>query len=185
MAIKFLMELFDLVDINDKVIGTTDKQTAHANGDIHRIVAVFLFDKNGDLYVQEHIKSGNILDHSVGGHVTKGESYDKAAKREAKEELGLSTPLSKVSVFYSDETLSGVNIRHFIGLYECRAPKNWVFKENEEVKHIYPMKVEEIVKEINTNPKNFTGGFKNTMYEFIKRKNLPLKLKNYNLGRKD
>lgn len=178
------MELFDLVDTNDKVIGTTDKLTAHSNGDIHRIVAVFLFDENGSLYVQEHLIGKN-LDHSVGGHVDKSESYDEAAKREAKEELGLSTPLSKVSTFYSDETWGGSNIKHFIGLYECRAPKNWVFKENEEVKHVYPMKLEKIVKEMNTNPKCFSGGFKNTMYEYIKRKNLPFKLKNYNLGRKD
>jgi isopentenyl-diphosphate Delta-isomerase len=179
------MELFDLVDINDKIIGTTDKLTAHANGDIHRIVAVFLFDENGNLYLQEHLISGNILDHSVGGHVDRGESYDVAAKRESEEELGLDTPLSQVSVFYSDETWGGSKIKHFVGLYECQAPKNWVFKENDEVKHIYPMKLEEIVEKMNTNPKDFTGGFKNTMYEYIKRKNLSLKLKNYNLGRKD
>jgi isopentenyldiphosphate isomerase len=179
------MELFDLVDRNDKVIGVIDKKTAHSNRDIHRIVAVFVFDKNGDLYVQEHLISNNILDHSVGGHVDKGESYDAAAAREAKEELGLSAPLSKVSVFYSDETLSGVNIIHFIGLYECRAPKDWKFTENEEVKHIYPMSLEKIVEGMNNNPKNYTGGFKNTMYEYIRRKKLPLKLKNYNLGRKD
>jgi len=179
------MELYDLVDKNDKVIGTTDKATSHSNRDIHRIVAIFLFDKRGNLYVQEHLVSGNILDHSIGGHVDKDESYDHAAIREAKEELGLTAPLKKISIFYSDETWGGNNIKHFIGLYECQAPKDWVFEENDEVKHIYPMTIENIVEKMNTNPKDFTGGFKNTMYEYIKRKNLSLKLKNYNLGRKD
>lgn len=179
------MEPLDLVNKNDKVIGTTNKETAHLNGDIHRIVAVFVFAPNGNLYVQEHIKGGGKLDHSVGGHVQKGESYDKAAKRESKEELGLSERLKKISVFYSDETWDGSNIIHYIGLYECKPSNNWRFEANDEVKNIYSTPLSEIVEMMNINPEKFTGGFKNTMYEYIKRKNLSLSLKNYNLGRKD
>lgn len=179
------MELFDLVDKNDKVIGVTDKETSHANGDIHRIVAIFVFDNDGKLYVQEHLVSGGLWDHSVGGHVHKGESYDEAAKREAKEELNLDVRIKQVSVFYSDETWGGKNIKHYIGLYECVPSDNWKFASNDEVKHIHPMEIKKIVEEMNKNPRNFTGGFKNTMYEYIKRKDLKSKLKNYNLGRKD
>lgn len=175
------MELFDLVDRNDKVIGTTNKLKAHKDGGIHRIVAIFVFDKNGELYVQEHLASGNILDHSVGGHVKKGESYAHAAKREAEEELGLVAEISKISEFYSDETWGGKNVRHFICLYECQAPDNWSFKGNNEVKNIFPLAVPAIVKQMNSSPRNFTGGFKNTLFEYIKRKGLKLHLKNYNL----
>lgn len=177
------MGTLDLVDVNDKVIGTTTKEISHLNGDIHRIVAVFVFALDGNLYVQEHLASGGLLDHSVGGHVDRRETYDEAAKREAKEELGLDTPLAKVSIFYSDETWGGKNMKHFIGLYECTVPKAWKFSANEEVRHIFPMALGKIVEMMNSEPKKFTGGFKNAVYEYIKEKNLLYKLKNYNLGR--
>lgn len=173
------MEVFDLVDRDDRVIGETNKEASHEGGLIHRIVAVFVFGKDSRLFVQEHLKSGNKLDHTVGGHVKKGESYDEAAPREAFEEIGLAEPLYKVSVFYSDETWGGSNIKHMIGLYECK-PSNWTFKENEEVKKLIPMTLDEIVDLMNKEPKKFTGGFKNTLFEYIKRKGLPLNLTNYN-----
>lgn len=173
------MEKYDLVDVNDNVIGETDKITSHANGDIHRVVAIFVFDKNEKLYIQKHIKSGGIWDHSVGGHVSKGEDYDTAAKREGFEELNLNCPLNKVSIFYSDETYSGKNIKHMFGIYECHPLKNWQFVPNEEVKEIIPMKIGTIIDKMNSNPTNFTPGFLNTMKEYIFKKNLPYKLKSY------
>jgi len=175
-----MLETFDLVDENDQVIGETDKETSHKNGLIHRIVAVFVFDNNGRLFVQEHIKSGNKLDHTVGGHVKKSEGYDDAARREAEEEVGLTEPLTRISIFYSDETWGGSNIRHMIGLYECK-PSTWIFRENEEVKNLIPMVLKDIVELMNKEPKKFTGGFKNTMFEYIKQKGIPLSLTNYNV----
>ena len=72
-------------------------------------------------------KGGNALDHTVGGHVKKGENYGEAASREAEEEIGLTEKLTRISVFYSDETWGGSNIRHMIGLYECK-PSDWTFR---------------------------------------------------------
>lgn len=166
------MELFDLVDENDNVIGTTDKQTAHKNAGIHRVAAIYVFTEDGKLYMQEHIKSGGKFDHSVGGHVAKGEAYDEAAKREAFEELGITDPLTKISIFYSDETFRWP-MRHMIGLYECTPSKNWRFTSNEEVKNILPMAIPDIVDTMNKQPEKFTGGFLKTMTEYIKQKNLP------------
>jgi len=34
------IELFDIVDRKDRVIGTTDKKTAHETGQLHRVAAV-------------------------------------------------------------------------------------------------------------------------------------------------
>lgn len=172
------MEKFDLVDINDNVIGKTDKQTSHQNGDLHRCIAIYVFNQNGELYLQEHIKSGGLWDNSVGGHVIQNETYDQAAKREGFEELNLSCPLKKISIFYSDENFGRMNIKHMFGLYEC-TPKNWQFIPNEEVKNIIPMKIEDIIQLINTSPNKFTPGFLNTMSEYIVKKQLPFKIKEY------
>ena len=97
------MEVLDRVDENDKVIGQTTKDEAHKYAHIHRVAAVFVFAQDGNLYVQEHIKTGNAYDHSVGGHVLRGESYDEAAKREAEEELDITEPLTKLGAFLSKD----------------------------------------------------------------------------------
>jgi len=162
------MELFDLVNENDKVIGTTDKPTAHANRQLHRVAAVYVFNEKGELYVQVHKVSGGKYDHSVGGHVSKGETYTIAAQREADEELGIKQPLNYLSTFYSDE---GTYL-HIFGLFECIAEKDWHFEPNKEVEEIIPMKLEEIKIMMSEQPEKFTGGFINTMKEYCKIKNL-------------
>lgn len=173
------MELFDAVNIRDEIIGTTDKTHAHTDGSIHRVVAVYVFTPDNLLYVQKHIKSGGLLDHSVGGHVRKDEGYDEAAIREGGEELDLTDTPQKLSVFYSDETFFGGNIKHMFGLFECHPSKEWKFTPNEEVKELIPMTIEKIVASMNTDPHSFTPGFLNTMREYLGQKQLPYQLRNF------
>jgi isopentenyldiphosphate isomerase len=162
------MEKFDLVDEEDNVIGVTDKPTAHSQKQLHRVAAVYVFNDNGELYVQVHKVSGGLYDHSVGGHVSQGESYEIAASREAEEELGIKQPLKMLATFYSDE---GTYL-HMFGLFECVADANWKFVPNDEVEEIIPMGIGEIRQLMSTNPEKFTGGFINTMNEYCKIKGL-------------
>lgn len=162
------MEKFDLIDTNDHVIGTTDKPTAHANKQLHRVAAVYVFDEDGSLYVQVHKSSGGLYDHSIGGHVAKGEDYATAAKREADEELGITQPLTFVVKFYSDEDI----YLHMFGLFECTADKNWEFRPNDEVEEIIPMKINDIRSLMKSNPEKFTKGFINTMQEYCRIKGI-------------
>lgn len=161
------MELFDIVNEHDEVIGTTHKQEAHTKGYIHRVVVVYVFDKEGRLYVQHHKKAG-MLDHSVGGHVAQGESYAVAAVREAQEELGITEQLSYVETFYSDETFCGAPYRHMYALYTCAPSDNWKFVANEEVGTIEPMTLGSIVAKMNESPRLFTPGFLNSMEFYLK-----------------
>ena len=64
---------------------------------------------------------------SAGGHVRAGETYDQAAQRELKEELGLSVPVRKVAdfVFESD------NHKRFIQLFLAFADKGFNFADGE------------------------------------------------------
>lgn len=169
------MELFDLVDEKDEVIGTTNSEESHREGLLHRVVAVFVFSHNGKLYVQKRKDNGR-LDHSIGGHVKRSESYNQAVKREAYEELRIKYKPKKISCFYSDETFTGENTKHIFSLYECFVPKNWKFQETAEVKQIIPMSLKNIVDKMNKESNIFTGGFINTMREFIRVKRSKLKL---------
>ena len=160
------MELIDLIDENDKVVGATNRSTAHATNQIHRVAAVYVFNSKGELYVQVHKKSNGRLDHSVGGHVSKNEDYATAAVREAKEELGIDQPLSYLTTFYS----KGGSSRHMFGLFECIANKNWEFVPNDEVEEIIPMRINTITAMMRKNPEKFTNGFMNSMKEYQKIK---------------
>jgi isopentenyldiphosphate isomerase len=169
------IELFDRVDQKDNVIGTTHKQEAHTEGYIHRVVAVYAFDKKGQLYVQHH-KKANMYDHSVGGHVAQGESYDIAAAREASEELGITDPVEFVASFYSDETYSGANYRHMFALYICTPSDSWEFIANDEVGKIEPMPLSKIINQMNEKPQSFTPGFLNSMEFYLRHIGSDLKL---------
>lgn len=124
----------------------------------------FCFDSDGRLYVQVHKNSGGLYDHSVGGHVSHGESYDEAAMRESAEELGIVQLLKHIANFYSDE---GNLMQHIFGLYECQVIANWIFEPNDEVAEIIPIPLEQITKLMTSHPQQFTSGFINTMKEYL------------------
>ncbi len=164
------MELFDLVDKNDNVIGVTDKKTVHATGQLHRVAAVFVFDQNGELYVQQHPIDGK-WDHSVGGHVAQGENYAQAASREAEEELGITQPLEEIATsVYADEH---PGMQHMFGIYSCVADSNWKFtpNPNDKVEVIFPMSVTAIRQAMLNDPDKFTAGFRITMTEYVRLNN--------------
>lgn len=162
------MELFDLVDAEDRVIGVTNKSEAHSQRLLHRMVAIFVFNAQGELYVQIHKASGGLFDHSVGGHVSQGESYIFAAQREGSEELGLNQPLEEISVFYSKER----KYDHMIGLFACVAGQDWKFLPSEEVAEIIPMSLGYLRERMMSTPEIFTGGFINTMQEYCRAKGI-------------
>lgn len=149
------MELFDLVDRDNNVIGITNKETAHAQRLPHRVAAVFVFNENDELYLQVHKKSNNRYDSSVGGHVMQGETFEAAAQREAKEELGLNEPLTKITTFYTERG----SYVHVFGLFACRAQTGWKFQPNDEVGEIVSMSLVEIDQLLATHPERFTNGF--------------------------
>lgn len=89
------MELFDIVDDNDQVIGTAPRRECHGNPAlVHRAAHVLVFNNDGQLLLQKRSAGKDIQpgkwDTSVGGHLDPGEDYLEAAVREMHEELGLS-----------------------------------------------------------------------------------------------
>jgi len=175
-----MSEIFDRVNEKDEVVGTTSKMEAHENGYAHRVAAVFVFNKENQLLVQRRKKDG-FLDHSVGGHLRSGETYDEAAVREFKEELGLSSSVNKIGVFYADERVPGGKhqVVHYFGLYESRPSddelNNMVLSEDEVIEMI-PMAIEEIAKSMINEPEKWTTGFMSTMNFYVKQKGLDIPL---------
>ena len=157
------MDLLDIVNKNDEIIGTMDRDAAHITRQLHRIAAVFVFNEDGDIYVQVHKKSGGLYDHSVGGHVSKGETYVQGATRETEEELGISLPLKKISIFYPQEITDSM---HMFGLYTCTVDSEWIFTPNDEVEVLIPMNMQTVREMMTNEPAKFTRGFIATMNEY-------------------
>jgi isopentenyldiphosphate isomerase len=91
------------VSEGDEPIGRVERGKAHEKMAMHRAGIVFLVDKQNRVYVTRRAASKKIFpkcyDASSSFHVSYGEGYDEAARREAMEELGLSKPLTKIGKF--------------------------------------------------------------------------------------
>ena len=118
------MELFDIVDDEDRVIGSASREDCHGNPELtHRAVHILVFNSRGDLYLQKRSRSKVIQpgmwDSSVGGHLSSGESYEVAGRREMAEELGISgCPFHHLFDFRIRNAVESENIRSFAATFD-------------------------------------------------------------------
>ncbi|MBI4962681.1 MAG: NUDIX domain-containing protein [Desulfomonile tiedjei] len=93
-------EILEIVDSRDKVIGKATRAEIHRKGLMHRAVHIFVFNSQGEIYVQRRseVKDRHPLklDSSAAGHVDPGESYEQTAVRELEEELGIPARVRQV-----------------------------------------------------------------------------------------
>jgi len=88
-------EIFPIVDEDGNTIGEAPRSVCHDGKSklLHPVVHLHLFNNEGQLFLQKRGLMKDILpgrwDTSVGGHLSPGESVEKALRREAEEELGL------------------------------------------------------------------------------------------------
>ncbi len=94
LAIKEQDEILDLVDKNDRVIGSLERSKVYAAG-MHnfRAINAFIVNQQGQLWIPRRTAQKRVcplaLDFSVSGCVSSGETYDQAFTRELQEELNL------------------------------------------------------------------------------------------------
>jgi len=155
-------EPVDLVNAKDKVIGKTTKEEAHAKGSLHRAVHVFVFNKEGMLFLQKRSKkkllAPGVWDSSVGEHVKAGESYKKAALRGLIEELRIKTSNIKLDckIFRNDKTKTYHN-REFITLFETEC--NSKIKPCKESEKTGWFSIKQLKKQVRKNPEKFCKAF--------------------------
>ena len=87
-------EIFPLVDENGTVIGQATRKECHSGSMLlHPVIHLHVFNSKGELFLQKRSATKDIQpgkwDSSVGGHIDLGETPEIAAKREAREEIGL------------------------------------------------------------------------------------------------
>lgn len=88
-------ELLEVVNHKGEVIRILPRAHIHGNPSmVHRVVHILVFNTKGELLLQKRSMSKDVApgkwDTSVGGHLNPGEDPLSAARREMKEELGIS-----------------------------------------------------------------------------------------------
>jgi isopentenyl-diphosphate delta-isomerase len=89
-----------LIDSNDNIIGYTDKLAAHKEPLLHRAFTVFIYDSDGHILIHQRAyhkyHSGGHWSTPCCGHPRPGESYEGAAHRKLKEEMGFDCDLREI-----------------------------------------------------------------------------------------
>ena len=88
-----MTEFVDEVDLNDTVLRVVTREEMRAERLMHRAVFIAVVDSAGRLLIHRRSESKDLWpgwwDIAVGGVVGAGESYDAAAIREVREEIGV------------------------------------------------------------------------------------------------
>jgi isopentenyldiphosphate isomerase len=86
-------EILDIVDGNDNVIGKAPRNEIYDKKFTHRIVHIFVINKENKVYFQKRSDTVSYMPGawctSAGGHVLSNENYETAGRRELAEELGM------------------------------------------------------------------------------------------------
>ncbi|MFA5051545.1 MAG: NUDIX domain-containing protein [Patescibacteria group bacterium] len=118
------MELVDIVNEKDEVIGQADVKKAHAEKLLHRIVHVLIMNHSGEMALQLRSQHKHFLPGywctSVGGHVQSGETYEQAAIRECREEIGTTTPKMKKAFYdlYTSAERGNLFLTTYVATYD-------------------------------------------------------------------
>lgn len=159
-----------LVTENDEVLGLMEKMQAHENGILHRAFSVFLFNENGEMLLQKRAPqkyhSPEQWTNACCSHPRAEETYEQAAKRRIKEELGIDCDLQEKFwfIYKADvgQNLWEHELDHvFTGSY------NGSFNLNpKEVAEVRYISMEDLDLEIKQNPEHFTEWFKIILEEY-------------------
>ncbi|WP_405014141.1 NUDIX hydrolase [Kitasatospora sp. NBC_01539] len=105
-------EVLDVVDAQDRVVGTATRAEVYRDGLVHRCVFILVRDPQDRIFVHRRtdtkLFAPGAYDCFVGGVVGAGETYAQAAVREAEEELGVQgvRPVPLFKYLYAENGLS-------------------------------------------------------------------------------
>ncbi|MBU1085201.1 NUDIX domain-containing protein [Patescibacteria group bacterium] len=152
MPLDDKLELFYWVDKNDKVLGSVKRGRAHQNREIiHRSVFIVVIDLKNRILLQKRSKYKNMLPEywtvSASGHVTYGESYKQAAKKEIKEELGIDLDLRLIGKKLFD---TGIEQEYSV-IYKAQFKKGEVKFDKTEISEVKWVKIKNLREFVKKN----------------------------------
>ena len=150
-------ELFDIYDSAGNRIGVAPRRECHGNPSLlHHTSHVVVFHPDGKrILLQLRTRTKDIQpgkwDTAVGGHLDRGEEYETAARREMREELGLSSELPLKYLFDSRirNSVESENVRVFA--IESAGPFRFQESEIDEVRFFSRAELEALRSDCTPN----------------------------------
>ncbi len=152
------------VDDQDNEIGEMSKEDAHEKGILHRAFSIFIFNKKGQLLLQQRAlhkyHSGGLWTNTCCSHPAPGENTLHAAHRRLMEEMGMKTNLEHVFDFtytahFENGLIENEYDHVFFGFSDQLPAIN-----KEEVENWKLTSFDELDLEITKNNDQFTAWFK-------------------------
>jgi len=163
-------ELVVLVNENDVPIGLMPKLEAHKKAVLHRAFSVFVLNDKNELMLQQRAAhkyhSPLLWTNTCCSHQRENETNIEAGNRRLFEEMGFTTELKELfSFIYKapfDNGLTEHELDHvMIGYYNGEPKIN-----PEEVEAWKWLDIDEVRKDMEENPENYTAWFKIIFDEF-------------------
>jgi isopentenyldiphosphate isomerase len=89
-TVKKTVELVDVVDERNEVVGQAPLKDVHRDGLIHRTARVFIQNSKGEIFIVHKVpEKGGVWSGSSSGHIRTKEEPNDGALREASEELNV------------------------------------------------------------------------------------------------
>ena len=114
-------EMLDIYNEKQEFIGTKSYDDVHKDGDWHKVVGLFIINKNNEILMQrrslQKATSPGLLTVSAGGHLNAGEDVFACMKRETKEEMGVEIDVSEAEFLYYCQDSKISNDKVFLAGY--------------------------------------------------------------------
>lgn len=153
-----------LVDKKDQLIGTEDKLQCHlGKGVLHRAFSIFILNGERQFLLQQRSKNKMLWplywSNTCCSHPRINESYQEAAERRLKEELGFSTSLKVIGRFQYKASYKNIGSENevcavLIGKYLGKIKAN-----KEEVANWKWVGINDIKKDLKENSNKYTPWF--------------------------
>lgn len=166
------LELVDVVNEQDRVIGTAYKQECHEKGLLHRTIIAQVIGSDGNWTLvrqaSDRQDAGQLVS-PVGGHIKAGESEEDALKRETLEEVGITEFQYKFvdKIIFNREVI-GRKENHYFILYEIYSDQKLVL--NHESVSFEKFSKKQLLEELSQNPNKFGNAFHFVMKEVYRFK---------------
>ncbi|OIO27728.1 isopentenyl-diphosphate delta-isomerase [Candidatus Micrarchaeota archaeon CG_4_10_14_0_2_um_filter_60_11] len=169
-----MAEFVVLVDASGKPTGLEEKMAAHEKGLLHAAFSVFVFNKKGELLLQQRASgkyhSGGLWTNTCCSHPRDKENVADAAHRRLREEMGFDCPLREEYAFTYEAKLDHGLTEHefdhvFFGDYDGEIKPN-----PEEVGGYRWIGLGALEKEVAAHPEKFTAWFKVTLPEMLRHR---------------
>lgn len=163
------MEQVVLVDKNNNELGVMEKLEAHEKGLLHRAFSIFVFNKKGELLLQQRnsskYHSGGLWSNTVCSHPRPEEIYKDAVHRRLQEEMGFDCKLKKLSCIIYKACFDNGLTEHEYDCVFCGKYDGDVFPDEIEVKDYKWVNIDDLKADMKINPVIYTYWFKKIMLD--------------------